>query len=158
MAAMDPLLIALLLLVAGLVLLVAEAVVPAYGAIGVLGGLALIASVVYAFIAGPGYGVALLIVMLIGSPFAFVWMMELWPKTPVGKRLVLSATVPDREKQQAVPLHAKGRSVTELRPMGECDFGELRCEAISEYGIIEAGRDVVVVGYDENGRPIVKGS
>lgn len=158
MFAMSPLLLAVLLLLAGIALLVAETVLPAYGMIGAVGLIVLGASVFYAFMAGQWIGVTLLVLMMIGSPFVFMWLMELWPRTPVGKRLVLTATSPNPQKQQCVELHSKGRAVTELRPMGECDFGERRCEAISEYGIIAAGHEVVVVAHDAEGRPIVKGS
>lgn len=155
---MDPLVIAILLLVAALALLVAEVILPSHGLISVMAAATLVASVVYAFLAGPWIGVGFLATMVVASPFVFMWMMEMWPRTPVGKRLVLNATSPNPEKLKGVPLHAKGRTVTELRPMGECDFGAHRCEVISEYGMIAAGREVVVVAFDGEGKPIVKGS
>ena len=48
-----------------------------------------------------------------------------------------------------------GISVNEMRPLGECDFGDQRLEAVSELGIIAPGSKVRVVAID-NGRPTVR--
>jgi membrane-bound ClpP family serine protease len=48
-----------------------------------------------------------------------------------------------------------GTAVSQLRPMGHCEFADLRIEAQSEYGIIEPGESVKVVAI-VNGRPRVR--
>ena len=153
---MDPLLIAGILLVTGLVILVSETVLPSHGILGLLAGLTLFGSVYYCFLAGPWLGIAALAVLVVASPFVVMWMMEMWPKTPIGRRLVLKATVPQALPPQQVKVGDEGRAVTELRPIGESDFGEIRVEVISEYGIIKAGSAVNVVALDADGRPVVR--
>ncbi len=153
---MDPLLIAVILLVAGLVLLAAEAVLPSHGILGVISGILMIGGVYYCFQTDIWVGVGVLAVMVVASPFVFMWMMAVWPRTPVGKRLVLDATVPPAPPPRRLTVGEAGRTVTDLRPIGECDFGETRVEVISEYGMIRAGERVVIVALDSEGRPVVK--
>lgn len=153
---MDPLLIAGILLIVGLFLLVAEAVLPSHGILGVLSGIALFGAVFYCFLAGPWIGLGALAVIVVSSPFVFMWMMEMWPRTPVGRRLVLTATVPQAPQPQLITVGLEGRAVTELRPIGESDFGDMRVEVVSEYGIIEAGSSIKVVAIDPDGRPVVR--
>jgi len=153
---MDPLLIAIGLILIGIALLVVEAMLPTFGIIGGIGVAALVASIVYGFIAGPWYGIGLLMIMILSSPFLFVWMMEIWPRTYIGRLLVLNATVPDPVKEAKIPLNKEGITVTELRPIGECDFGSVRCEVISDHGLIAVGRRVEVIAHDADGRPVVR--
>jgi membrane-bound ClpP family serine protease len=56
---------------------------------------------------------------------------------------------------RGIPVGQVGVAVTELRPMGECEFEEERMEAISERGIIRPGQSVKVVGA-RSGRPLVR--
>lgn len=153
---MDPLLIAVILLFVGLVLLVAEAVLPSHGIIGLLAAAFLAGTVYYCFRAGPWLGIGAMAVMVVVSPFVFMWMMSIWPKTPVGKRLVLNATVPAAKSPERLSIGEQGQTVTELRPIGECDFGDTRAEVISEYGVISARQRVQIVAIDPDGRPVVK--
>ncbi len=152
---MDPLLLGAILFVVGVALLVAEAVLPSHGIIGAMAGAALLGTVICCFRAGPWLGVSVFAVFVLASPFVFMGMMHMWPKTPVGRRLVLNATVPQAPKSASVAVGSEGRTVTELRPIGECDFGNLRAEVISEYGIIAAGSAVRVVAHGSDGRPVV---
>ena len=153
---MDPLLIAGILLIVGLLVLVAEAVLPSHGILGVMAGVALFGAIYYCFVAGPWLGITALAIFVVASPFVFMWMMEMWPRTPVGRRLVLTATVPQAPEPQQIKVGAEGRAVSELRPIGEADFGQMRVEVISEYGIIVAGALVKVVALDADGRPVVR--
>ena len=153
---MDPLLQAILFFAAGLILLVAELLLPSHGTLAVLAVCALGGAVVTCFRMEPWLGIGLLTVLVIASPFVFMWMMRLWPKTPVGRRLVLNAVTSTPERQRKMTVGQMGRAITEMRPMGECDFGEWRSEAISEIGIIPAGSRVRVVSLENDGRPIVR--
>ena len=119
-------------------------------------GLAMLGCVVQCFRIGPWLGVSVLGVMVLASPFLFMWMMELWPRTPVGRRLVLNATVPQAERPAVIQRGQEGKTVTELRPIGECDFGAIRAEVISEYGIIAAGSVVKVIAHEADGHPVVQ--
>lgn len=153
---MDPLGIAAILLLIGVVLLVAEIIIPSHGLLSVLAAAAFTGGVVYSFKSGLLLGVIVLAVLVVASPFVFMWMMQLWPKTWVGKRLVLNATTPPPEKASAVAVGQVGCTVTELRPIGECDFGTTREEVISEHGLIKSGTQVIVIHHEVGGRPVVR--
>lgn len=153
---MDPLAIATILLGIGLTLLLAEMLLPSHGLLGVLACLAFGGTVFYCFKAGPVLGAGVLAIMVVASPFVFMWMMRMWPKTPVGKRIVLDATVPRPPQAPKIAVGEQGRTVTDLRPSGECDFGEDRVDVISEYGLIDAGTVVTVVGHEGDARPVVR--
>lgn len=147
---------AVILILVGAFLLLAEALLPTQGVLGVLGGAALVGAVIAIFLLGPWYGIATLALLVLISPFVFMWMMRIWPKTPVGKRLVLNAVVSGTSPAPKVSVGAIGTTVTELRPIGECDFEDQRIEVISELGLIDPGTQVKVVAHEPDGRPIVR--
>jgi membrane-bound serine protease (ClpP class) len=151
---MDPILIIILLAAAGAVLLVAELLLPTHGVLGVTGGVCLAAGLAGVFLVNRWLGLAIFLAMILSSPFLFTLVMRIWAGSPVGRRLILqsAATAP---APSAVRPGQTGTTVTELRPTGECEFGEHRLEAVSELGIIPAGRKIRVVAVD-NGRPTVR--
>ncbi len=144
----------ILLLSIGIILLVAEFFLPTHGLLGILGGLSIVGSIVVCFAIHfwLGFGVAMM--GMVATPLLWAWLIRVWPRTPVGRRIVLPPV-----ETTAPPLRVRigqgGVAVSELRPTGVCEFAGQRIEAMSEYGIIAAGRNVVVVSLD-NRRPIVQ--
>jgi membrane-bound serine protease (ClpP class) len=63
--------------------------------------------------------------------------------------------VESRLQPPLIRLGAEGVAVSELRPMGTCQFGDERVEVRSDLGIIPAGKKVKVVNI-ESGRLIVR--
>lgn len=153
---MEPLTFALLLIALAVIFLIAEMFIPSHGLLGVLAALAAGGAVVEFFMMGMKQGVIALAIVTVASPFVFMGMLRAWPKTPVGKRMVLTAVTAKPETAKRVQVGATGTTVTELRPMGECDFGDLRMEAISELGLIGPGSAVKVVALDAEGKPVVQ--
>ena len=151
---MTPATLAILLLLAGLVLLVAEMLLPTQGVLGVLGAAALAACVVTCFRIDSRLGFAALVAMVLAAPFAWVLFVKVWPRTPVGRRMILAPAGAD---VAAVPVAVgqTGVAVSELRPMGVCTFGDERVEARAERGTIPAGTRVKVVGVTDR-RPTVR--
>jgi membrane-bound ClpP family serine protease len=47
-----------------------------------------------------------------------------------------------------VAIGARGMALTDLRPIGTCQFGRQRIECLAEGGLIDAGSSVVVVALD----------
>lgn len=146
--------IAILLFVVGVVLLAAELLLPSGGVLGVLGGCALAGGVVACFMIDRWLGLAVFIGGVIASPFIGAWMVRMYPKTPIGKKMILTG---EQTVIRPPPVHIgqTGVAVTHLRPGGEVEFEDERVEVISDRGIISAGRTVRVVAI-ENGRPIVR--
>lgn len=152
---MTPSLLAALLFVAGVILLVAEVLLPTHGLLGLLGLASIFGTTVSLYFVNQWLGVATLAVLVLTSPFWFMAAMRMWPKTPVGKRLVLTATVPARDHQvNRLQRGQEGVAMTEMRPMGECEFAGIRIQANSQLGIIRAGSKVRIVSTDGQ-QPVV---
>lgn len=152
---MTPLVLALLLFAGGVVLLVAELLLPTHGLLGVLGLVTIFASAVSLMWVNQWLGIGVLTALVLTSPFWFMAALRLWPHTPVGKRMVLHATTvtPTRDGAQ-LAVGQTGTAMTEMRPMGECEFGPVRTQAVSQLGIIPAGAIVRIVSLDGE-KPVV---
>jgi membrane-bound serine protease (ClpP class) len=152
---MTPLLLALILFLGGVILLIAEVLLPTHGLLGVLGLASIAGTAVSLYFVDEWLGLASLAILVLSSPFWFMLAMRIWPRTWVGRRLVLTATVsvPEDQKQQ-LQLGTMGIALTEMRPMGECEFGGLRVQARSQLNIIAAGTRVKIVAMDRE-QPVV---
>ena len=144
----------ILLLLAGVVLMLAEALLPTQGLLGVVGAVAMLAAVAVSFRIDSRVGFALLAGLVVAAPFAAMAWVKLYPKTPVGRRMILA---PAAREVVAAPVSVgqTGTTVSELRPMGTCDFGAERIEARAERGTIPAGTRVQVVDVVDR-RPTVR--
>src|SRR5437764_5541861 len=150
---MSPANVAIFLFLAGVVLMLAETVLPTQGVLGIIGGGSILGAIGVGFYINQWLGMGMLLGMVVLSPFVAVGAMNVWPKTPVGRRMVLhkfeSAVQPPH-----VGLGQVGTAVSELRPMGWFEFDDKRHEVRSETGVIHAGKQIKVVSV-ESGRLIV---
>lgn len=151
---MDPIVLIFLLLAAGAVLFVGELLLPTHGVLGIVGLVCLGLSIALVFTLNKWIGLAIFLAAMVASPFLLNLAMWIWAKSPVGKRIILQPIELSRAPAP-IRIGQSGLAVTELRPMGECDFGDQRLEAVSQLGIIPAGAKVKVVAID-NGRPTVR--
>ena len=136
---------AILLIVIGVVVFVAEVFVPSGGVLGVLAGLCLMVGVLMLFAVNKWAGGAAFLALAIGVPFAFTGAMNVWQKTPAGKRMILTDTAP-QDSPALVLVGETGVTVTDLRPMGEAEFEGRRVQAINEAGVVvPAGTPVRVL-------------
>ena len=151
---MDPIWIIILLLALAAVLLLSELALPTHGVLGVAGLLALGGALAECFYLNRWFGLTIFLAAILASPLLLNLAMKIWSHSPVGRRLILQPIQTNPPPPQ-IRLGQLGVAVTELRPMGECDFDDHRLEALSELGIIQAGQQVKVVAID-NGRPTVR--
>src|SRR5580698_2432737 len=87
---MDALLWPAILLLVGLLLVVGEVFVPTGGLLGFLAVTAVLASVLMAFFnRGLQTGVVFLSITAVAVPVTLGLAFRFWPKTPMGKRLLL---------------------------------------------------------------------
>lgn len=130
----------------GFLLIAAEVFVPGL-ILGILGGLCLLASVVLSYFAfGPLVGTAafgsLSILTLIGF---FLWLYA-FPKTPIGKKLMLHQSLEFGESKRSPSLvGTEGKAITPLRPAGTALINGRRIDVITEDGFIEAGERIAVI-------------
>jgi membrane-bound serine protease (ClpP class) len=142
---MDPLTIAYLLIVVGLALLVAEVFIPSGGALFIASSLCILGGVVLTFIYGDtATGMVTLLSVFVVVPLLASLMLYLWPRTPMGKRLIL----PDQDATVAqLPVNLEleglrgryGRALSDLRPAGVVDFDGRRVDVISEGLMVPVG-------------------
>lgn len=151
---MSPGTLAILLALVGLVLLVAEMLLPSQGVLGVAGAVALAACVVACFRIDSRIGFGVMVAMVVAAPFAGMLWVKVWPKTAVGRRMILSP-VSAEASAATVGVGQQGVAVSELRPMGVCTFGTERIEARADRGTIPPGARVQVVEVIDR-RPTVR--
>jgi membrane-bound serine protease (ClpP class) len=153
---MTPASLAILLFAVAVILLLAEALLPTHGLLGAMAAVSLLAAVVICFRINARFGFGVLVATVVAAPFVATWAASVWPRTAVGRRLVLTAVTPAPVPvAHAITVGQRGVAVSALRPMGEVDFGDLRLEAISDHGMINPGQPVVVLSV-ANGRPTVR--
>jgi membrane-bound ClpP family serine protease len=132
---------AILILCVGLMLLVAELFVPSGGVLGVLAALAVIGSVVLAFRSSADHGLVFLLIVAVAIPAVLAFGLQMWPKTPLGRRMLLSAPSPkdidprDSRDLELVSLIGQvGRTITPLRPSGMTEIAGRRVERTRRSG------------------------
>src|SRR4051812_18181410 len=135
---MSPALLILILFLVGIVLLIGELMLPTQGVLGLLGAGAILWGIGQAFVVNQWLGLGLLLATLIATPFAITAAVNFWPRTPIGRRMILgqfeSVVQPPR-----VGIGQTGVTVSELRPLGVCEFAGERHEARTELGTIPPG-------------------
>lgn len=150
---MSMLLWALLLLLAGCIFLALEFFVPSSGTLGVLAALSFVAAIVLAFMAGPVYGTATFIAVLVIVPAACFLAVKYWPDTPIGRMIliqrpespdeVLPETEAYRGMQHLVGRHGLAKSL--MLPGGVVEIDRKSYDAVSDGMAIEPGTRIVVV-------------
>ena len=139
------------LLAIGILLVGAEVFVPG-GLIGMLGGLCLFAAMITGFVAfgSEGGWLATGLMIVLGGVSLGVWI-KVFPRTPMGRRLTLSAdgrrnkSVPDRTREL---VGQTGTAQTDLRPGGVAHVAGQRLDVVSTSGYVVSGTRVVVVGVE----------
>jgi len=148
---MSDILLIVILVLGGLALIVAEVCTPAFGTLAVGALACLVTAVYYCFRIHPMFGFASVLVLLVGLPVYLAYMIKLFPKTPLGKRLALrkvdrtvGAGVPDAAAHADL-MGTEGLTLSVLRPSGTVKFGDRRVAGVAESGFLPAGARVRVV-------------
>ncbi|MCS6849569.1 MAG: NfeD family protein [Gemmataceae bacterium] len=147
---MDNLTIAIILIVAGLLLLLAEVVVPSGGILFVLAALALLGGVGLMFLYDPTLGITVLAVLVLAIPFVATFLldflMDLWSRSWLGRRFVQSGPKDDATVAN-MPVNLEleqlrgriGRAVSALRPAGVAEFDGKRIDVITQGVMLPPG-------------------
>jgi len=149
--------LAIILVVVGLALIVAEAFLPSGGILTVMAIVAAGVGVVLAFVhEGPLFGGVLVAVTLILGPSAFLYGLSRLPHSRFGSRLVLRgrrsdapATATDEVAYEAL-VGRDGQAATSLRPAGMATIDGRRLDVVTEGGIVRKGTRVRVIDVEGN--------
>jgi membrane-bound ClpP family serine protease len=149
---MEPWIWALILLALGLALTVLEIFLPSGGLIAFLSACSLLAAVVMAFRQGSSMGIAVLGGGLVGVVVVVVLGLQLWPKTSMGKRMLLEVPeardiLPDTKRQRYLKglIGRIGEAKTKMLPNGAVSIDGRTIDAVSEGMFVEAGQRVRVI-------------
>jgi membrane-bound ClpP family serine protease len=158
--AMDPWVWAILLLILGSGLAVLEVFFPSAGILAFLSAAALLGAIVMGFKENPMTGVLILLAAVIGLPALIVAGFKYWPKTAMGRRVLLMApssadVMPDDpEKAFLTGLVGRvGRAKSKMLLSGVITIDGRTVDATSESMPIEVGQAVRVV--QVRGREVV---
>ena len=153
---MSLLALAILLFIAAMVIFAIDLMIPTGGVlIGVTACFAF-AAILVAFRHSTNSGVWMLIATLGAAPLMMWGFLEIWPRTPIGRRMT-SPPEPAGEfvwsdaaklKDFHTLVGAEGIAMGEMIPSGLVQIGNQSYEAFSESGPIDAGKPVRVVRLD----------
>ncbi len=147
---------AFVLLALGLVFIVAEVFFPSFGLLGTCSVLSIAGGAVVAWRADLFASYLAFVVVL--CPVVAFSAFKLLPKTPFGRRMLLSGSSFDPRAaaaggggaEFAQLLNQVGVASTPLRPAGKAQFGDLRVDVTTRGEMIEGGRRVTVVRVEGN--------
>lgn len=153
----------LLLLGAGVVLVVLEVFfIPGFGIAGVLGSVALLASLSLSLI-GDGVtwdfvlrAVGRVVFSLLLAVMAALVSLRFLPRLPFGRRLILETALPSEQGFSSAPagdqswLGKVGKAVSPLRPAGIAEIEGQRVDVVSDGDLVEPGAPIVVTRVDGN--------
>lgn len=150
---MDPLVWSVLLLFLGLALVCVEVFLPSGGVLGFLSIASLMAGIVLAFVhRGSEVGLIFLLVTAVAVPTALVLAFRYWPKTPMGRRLLLEVPSgeevrPDSPKRQQLRqmVGKVGVAKSLMMPSGAVTIDGATIDALSEGMAIESGTPIRVI-------------
>jgi membrane-bound ClpP family serine protease len=150
---MDPLVWSVLLLFLGLALVCVEVFVPSGGILGFLSIASLMAGIFLAFYhRGAETGFLFLTVTAVAVPAALVLAFRYWPKTPMGRRLLLDVpsgqeVLPDSPRRQQLRqmVGKTGVAKSVMMPSGAVVVDGHTIDALSEGIPIDLGQRIKVI-------------
>jgi membrane-bound ClpP family serine protease len=153
---------ALALFLAGLIVTLAEVVLPSGGMLALVAVMCLIGSIACAYQLSGWAAIGLLLVEGICIPVVIVMAFKVLPRTSIGKNLMLEPP-PDEspepasqtkqpwdENRYALLLHKEGVAVSPLRPSGTAEIDGNRLSVITDGQLILQGSRVRVILVEGN--------
>jgi membrane-bound ClpP family serine protease len=149
---MEPWIWAVILLALGLGLSVLEVFLPSGGIIGFLAASAILAAILVAFREGSGTGLAVLSSAMVTIPVVIALALRFWPKTAIGRRMLLSSPesdeiLPDNPRYHYLKglVGRVGVAKSKMLPSGAVSIDGRTIDALSEGFPIEIGQRVRVM-------------
>jgi len=145
---------AVLLLILGLALIVAEIFFPSLGVLSVLATAAIVGAVAMAFRESSAAGVDFLIATAVLVPVVILLGFKLFPKSPFGKRMVVGGlsfeSTASLDPRDVGLLGQEGTVESDCRPAGMARLAGRRVDVVTRGEWLEAGAPVKVVEVQGN--------
>lgn len=135
--------IALVFIIIGIVLLIAEIFIPSFGITGVFGIIAIIIGVI--FTADTFFGGMILFTIILAFSILLMFIAyKLFAKK--GSPLILEESLRDDQSNMSLEffVHKEGVAITPLRPAGTADIDGVRLDVLTQGEFIEKGSPVKV--------------
>jgi membrane-bound serine protease (ClpP class) len=150
---MEPLFWSILLLVAALALIVLEIFIPSGGVLSVLAALAVIASLAVAFTGGMWTGILMMLVTIVIVPLVVAGAVHWWPRTPIGRLIVLETpasedeVLPDNPEYRRLGelVGKRGIAKTKMLPSGLVEIDDQTYDALTDGVAIDPGQWIQVI-------------
>jgi membrane-bound serine protease (ClpP class) len=148
----------LLLFAVGFVALFLELFVPAAGVIGAMGMICMVTATVLAYRSmGAAAGTAFLAGILLGTPAMIMLGLKAFPKSFIGKRLILHQSMEQEAGFSSSDVEAyrgllggEGVALTTLRPSGMARIGNKKYSVVTGGEMIQKDEPVRVVRVEGN--------
>jgi len=149
----------IILLLAGVILVILETLLPSGGILGILATASLIGAIALGFMQSPATGWVVLLAVLICVPILVLLGLKVLPSTPIGRKMTLSEHQWDKESRGRAGIDdenfesLKGKSgitITELRPSGIAEIDGKRYSVVSESEMIEPSMEIIVKQVEGN--------
>jgi membrane-bound serine protease (ClpP class) len=134
------------LLGTGILMLSLEIFVPG-GILGTIGGLMIMSTIFMSLFIFEKHGVLIAFFILISAVAVLILWISILPKTYLGKRIFLNDTLKTAKSNDDRNdlIGAEGVALSDLRPSGFAKINDQKIDVISSGGLIEKGREVVVI-------------
>jgi membrane-bound serine protease (ClpP class) len=149
---MDPLILALVLIVVGLAVICLEMFIPSAGMLGVLAALLILSGIVSSFFHSAMAGAIVLALTCLTLPVLIALAIKIWPSTPIGKKILIGAMTEqdvlpqgDIHEQLKPLIGRRGVAKTKMLPSGIIVIDDRNYDAISDGFAIEPGTPVEVI-------------
>jgi membrane-bound serine protease (ClpP class) len=161
----SPIIWAFIFIGIALILFFIELFVPSGGLLALVGGLAVIGSLVAFFMHDANTGLIATAIYIVFGPVLFWIAFKIWASSPLAKRMILGGVVEEdseeamqksqarftaRQEELQQLIGKEGSTITVLRPIGVVRIDGQRIDAMAETGSIEANTAVKVVSAYDN--------
>jgi len=154
--------LAYVLIGVGFLLLMLELIIPTSGTLFVLSVVTIAIGTAMTFYHDTSTGWMTLLGVFVAFPVVGGLVLHYWPRTPMGRRLILSGPGDD-DTLASMPSHLEleqlrgrfGRTLSDLRPSGITEFDGRRVDTITEGMMVEAGQWVRCVDV-QSGKVVVR--
>jgi membrane-bound ClpP family serine protease len=158
----NPLLWSFVLLSLAVVFIALEVFLPSGGMLAFLACCSMIAAIVVGFMHGFRPGMTVTLATLVVLPLSVGLALKIWPKTPIGKRMVCVPPEGDEQvlpvaqlKQRETLVGRVGTATTKMLPSGEVEIAGEIFDAVTAGMAVEPGQVVEVIDVRAN-RIVVK--
>jgi len=154
---MDPIIWSILLIALAFGVIVLELFVPSAGLLGVLAAVLIVSGIIVAFLSSVQAGVTVLATTALTLPLLIIFLLKLWPNTPIGRKVLIGTlneddVLPrDEHYQRLQSLQGKtGIAKSMMLPSGMVAIDGKSYDAISDGFAIEPGEPVQVIAIRTN--------